>query len=128
MATSVGPYHMNFKLKISAVLLATSLVGCQTTTKPLYHYGSYQNNVYSHFKNEDSTVLKEIEELEATLAKTSNGVTQIAPGVNAHLGFLYLQSGQPETGLKYLLEEKRLYPESSKFIDFLVSNIKEGKK
>lgn len=111
-------------LLVVAMSIAT-LTGCQAT-KPLYHYGSYQNNVYEHFKNEDSTVTQEIDALEKTISDSSRQKLPVAPGVYAHLGFLYLQSGQRDTGISYLHKEKQLYPESAKYIDFLLKNAKAG--
>lgn len=109
---------------IVAISIAT-LTGCETT-KPLYHYGSYQTNVYEHFKNEDSAVAEQIEDLEKTIRDSNRKKLQVGPGIYAHLGYLYLQSGQRDTGLGYLQKEKQLYPESAKYIDFLLKNAKAG--
>jgi hypothetical protein len=111
-------------LLIVAITIAT-LAGCQST-KPLYHYGSYQDNVYEHFKNEDSAVTEQIEALEKTIRDSNRNKLQVGPGIYAHLGYLYLQSGQRDTGLGYLQKEQQLYPESAKFIDFLLKNAKAG--
>lgn len=116
---------MDVKILLAAALSVAALSGCQST-KPLYHYGSYQTNVYEHFKNEDSTVPEQIEALEKTIRETNRNKLQVGPGIYAHLGFLYLQSGQRDTGLGYLQKEKQLYPESTQFIDFLLKNAKAG--
>lgn len=116
---------MDVKLMLVAALSVAALSGCQST-KPLYHYGSYQTNVYEHFKNEDSSVTEQIETLEKTISESSRNKLQVGPGLYAHLGFLYLQSGQRDTGLSYLQKEKQLYPESTQFIDFLLKNAKAG--
>ncbi len=116
---------MDVKLMLVAALSVAALSGCQST-KPLYHYGSYQTNVYEHFKNEDSSVTEQIETLEKTISESGRNKLQVGPGLYAHLGFLYLQSGQRDTGLSYLQKEKQLYPESTRFIDFLLKNAKAG--
>lgn len=116
---------MDVKIMLAAALSVAALSGCQST-KPLYHYGSYQTNVYEHFKNEDSSVTEQIEALEKTISETNRNKLQVGPGIYAHLGFLYLQSGQRDTGLDYLQKEKQTYPESSQFIDFLLKNAKAG--
>ncbi len=116
---------MDVKIMLAAALSVAALSGCQST-KPLYHYGSYQTNVYEHFKNEDSSVTEQIEALEKTISETNRNKLQVGPGIYAHLGFLYLQSGQRDTGLGYLQKEKQLYPESTQFIDFLLKNAKAG--
>lgn len=117
---------MNAKGLICLSLSFAALVGCQTK-KPLYHYGSYQSNLYEHFKNEDSAVTKEIDDIEKTIAETATNQLKVAPGIYAHLGFLYIQSGQVDTGLGHLVKEKELYPESTKYIDFLLNNAKAVK-
>lgn len=116
---------MDVKIMLAAALSVAALSGCQST-KPLYHYGSYQTNLYEHFKNEDSSVTEQIEALEKTISETNRNKLQVGPGIYAHLGFLYLQSGQRDTGLGYLQKEKQTYPESSQFIDFLLKNAKAG--
>ena len=79
-------------LKFLAVVVAVAtLSGCQTT-KPLYHYGAYQDAVYAHFKNEDSSVTQEIEALEQTISQSAAKNLQVGPGLHAHLGFLYIEN------------------------------------
>jgi hypothetical protein len=119
------PISKALKLVAFVVAVAT-LSGCQTT-KPLYNYGAYQDTVYAHFKNEDSSVTQEIDALEKTIAKSAAKNLPVAPGVNAHLGYLYIESGQMDLGVAYLRKEKALYPESAQFIDFLLKNAKAGK-
>jgi hypothetical protein len=123
--SAVTPIAMTQKL-LAVVVTVAALSGCQTT-KPLYHYGSYQDIVYTHFKNEDSSVTQEIDVLEKTIAKSAAKNLQVGPGLNAHLGYLYIESGQMDKGVAYLRQEKALYPESAQFIDFLLKNAKAGK-
>lgn len=117
---------MNLKFFTVLAVLVATLSGCQST-KPLYHYGSYQTNVYAHFKNEDSAVTEEIGALEQTIAQSAAKKLAVGPGLYAHLGYLYIESGQKDTGIAYLLKEKQLYPESAQYIDFLLKNAKAGK-
>lgn len=117
---------MNLKFLAVVAVAVVTLSGCQST-KPLYNYGSYPDNVYKHFKNEDSSVTQEIEALEKTISQSAAKNLQVGPGLNAHLGFLYIESGQTDTGIAYLQKEKALYPESAQFIDFLLKNAKAGK-
>jgi hypothetical protein len=117
---------MKLKFLAGVAVVVVTLSGCQST-KPLYNYGSYQDNVYKHFKNEDSSVTQEIEALEKTISQSAAKNLQVGPGLHAHLGFLYIESGQTDTGIAYLQKEKALYPESAQFIDFLLKNAKAGK-
>jgi hypothetical protein len=125
MAATVRKPGMDAKILLFAALSVAVLSGCQST-KPLYHYGSYQTNLYEHFKNEDTAIPEQIEALEKTIRDSGRNKLQVGPGLYAHLGFLYLQSGQRDTGLSYLQKEKQLYPESARFIDFLLKNARAG--
>lgn len=126
MATAVRPQVIKLQLFAVVAVAVATLSGCETT-RPLYHYGSYQDNLYTHFKNEDASVNREIAALEKTIAESSARNLQVGPGLHAHLGFLYIESGQVDTGIAYLHKEKALYPESARFIDFLLKNAKAGK-
>lgn len=117
---------MKSTLAWCAALSCLVLTGCQTT-KPLYHYGSYQSNLYQHFNQEETGVPEQIEQLELTIQQAAKKQLNVAPGIYAHLGYLYLQVGQVDTGLTYLTKEKELYPESATFIDFLLKNAKAVK-
>ena len=45
----------------------------------------------------------------------------IAPGIHAHLAMLYFESGNGSEGIQHFELEKQLYPESTHYIDFLIS-------
>lgn len=109
----------------AVVMVIAMLSGCEST-RPLYHYGAYQDRVYTHFKNEDASVTKDIEVLEKAIAKSAAKNLPVGPGLYAHLGYLYIESGQMEAGFAYLRKEKALYPESAHYIDFLLKNAKAG--
>lgn len=113
-------------LRSSWIVAAVVLGGCQTT-KPMYHYGSYQSNLYQMFKNENSSVPKQIDDLEKAIAETDHRQQAVGPGMYAHLGYLYIQAGQTDTGFAYLEKEKQLYPESTTYMDLLLKNARGAK-
>ncbi len=117
---------MNRNYVALVVLAVTSLAGCQTT-QPLYNFGSYQHNLYQHFKNEDSSVNEQIAALEKTVQQAAAKNQKVGPGIHAHLGYLYMESGQKELGMAALQQEKALYPESAHFMNFLLNNAKATK-
>ncbi|NOU51149.1 DUF4810 domain-containing protein [Pseudoalteromonas sp. JBTF-M23] len=104
---------------LSAILLS----GCDST-KPLYYYGTYSQNLYDYFKADEVPVSEQINELEQTVQMAQSRGVAIAPGIMAHLGYLYLLEGNSEQGLRYLEQEKKRYPESARYIDFLINNTK----
>lgn len=126
MAARVKPQVPKLKLLLLAALAAAALSGCQST-RPLYHYGAYQDHLYAHFKNEDAAPALQIEALQKTIAQSAAKQLQVGPGLYAHLGYLYLETGQRDTGIAYLEKEKALYPESGRYIDFLLKNARASK-
>lgn len=107
-------------------LLALPLCGCLATGNPdTYRWGSYQQQLWLHFKGEDPTA--QIQALEADLEQTRARGERVPPGVSAHLGLLYGQVGQDDRMAQGLQQEKALFPESTGFMDRLLSRMK-GRK
>ncbi|KKB00698.1 DUF4810 domain-containing protein, partial [Avibacterium paragallinarum] len=52
----------------------------------------------------------------------------VAPGAHAHMGLLLVQSGQLDAARQQFLEEKKLFPESSSYINFLMKNKVNGEQ
>lgn len=112
--------------RTTAALLALPLCGCLATANPdTYRWGSYQQQLWLHFKGEDPTA--QIQALEADMQQTRARGERVPPGVNAHLGLLYGQVGQDDRMAQGLQQEKTLFPESTGFMDRLLSGMK-GKK
>jgi hypothetical protein len=108
---------------ILGVLLLLSLVGCAGSPKPLYYWGSYQNQVYGHLKGEKSPE-EQIDKLEEDIEKAASRNMPLPPGFQAHLAILYGNTGNSEKMRRNLEAEKQQYPESSTFMDFLLKKFK----
>ncbi|WP_374626110.1 DUF4810 domain-containing protein [Pandoraea sp.] len=116
---------MNFKFAsgraaVAAVLGGALLTGCATPPKPLYDWESYQPQVYEYFKGESKEA--QIVALERDLEKIKAANNAAPPGYHAHLGLLYASVGKPDKMVEEFLTEKRLFPESAGYIDFLLKN------
>ncbi len=107
-------------LLISFAFILT-VTGCKTT-EPLYYYGDYTTAVYSYLKAEDTTLEEQISALEKTIELAAANGRNIAPGVHAHLGMLYFETGNPQLGASHFEQEKQLFPESSHYIEFLLNS------
>jgi len=95
------------------------LAGCATPYQPLYYWGSYQTQVYGHFKGEKGPE-EQIQALEETRQKARAEGKQLPPGFQAHLAMLYGQTGRSDRLVENLEAEKAQFPESSTFMDFLL--------
>lgn len=104
--------------------LATLLLlgGCVSQPKPLYHWGSYQQQVYEHFRNENTSPQEQIAALEAGLQLARSSGQTPAPGLHAHLGMLYAETGKADQVRQQFESEKSLFPESAVYMDFLLRN------
>lgn len=101
------------------------LSGCKTTG-PQYHYGQYTSTVYHYFKADQSTLEEQISALEEAVQTAEAKSKPIAPGIHAHLGMLYFEAGNNDLGEAHFNKEKTLFPESTKYLDFLLSSAKEA--
>lgn len=105
-------------------LLCLSLLGgCATRQPPLYYWGSYQTQVYGHFRSEKSPE-EQIQALEKDREKSLAAGQALPPGFRAHLAMLYGNSGQSDQMIANLDAEKTQFPESSTFVDFLLKKFK----
>jgi hypothetical protein len=87
----------------------------------MYYYGAYSKAVYSYFKADEIPVSQQISILQEVIAQASGKGKPVAPGVHAHLGMLYFESGNHDLGINHFEQEKALFPESTAYIDFLIN-------
>jgi hypothetical protein len=52
----------------------------------------------------------------------------VPPGFHAHLGMLYSIAGKSDQMVAQFEDEKKLFPESATYMDFLLAKVKKGDK
>ncbi|MCU1740867.1 MULTISPECIES: DUF4810 domain-containing protein [Pseudomonas] len=102
------------------------LAGCAPQVKTLYQWEGYQPQVYQYFNGEAKEA--QVEALEADLQKIKATNRAAPPGYHAHLGMLYGSLGKDDQMVQQFQTEKALFPESTAYMDFLLSNAKKGIK
>lgn len=113
------------KKLLALTFLGALLAGCKTT-EPQYYYGEYNVAVYSYFKSDSVTLEEQISLMNQVIEQAEAIGKPVAPGVHAHLGMLYFETGNESQGLSHFEIEKNLFPESTQYIDFLISSAKGG--
>lgn len=115
-------------IKSAGMLLALAaglaLSGCASAPKTMYGWDGYQPQVYQHFKGESPD--QQIAAMEKALETMSAKGQSAPPGFHAHLGMLYSVSGKPDQVVAQFEDEKKLFPESAVYMDFLLAKTKQG--
>ncbi|MBB4593632.1 DUF4810 domain-containing protein [Xanthomonas cannabis] len=105
------------KLWVGAFVLI-ALTACAHQSTSLYQWGSYQDQVYSHFKG--GSPEQQIQALEKDLQVMQSSNKSAPPGLRVHLGMLYAETGNDGKAQENLIAEKAHYPESTTYVDLLM--------
>lgn len=103
------------------IALAITLGGCKSAPKTMYQWEGYQPQVYQHFKGESPEQQITILEKDLEIIRSKGGTPP--PGYHAHLGMLYSMIGKTDQMIDQFQIEKKLFPESSTYIDFLLKKV-----
>lgn len=112
-------------MKFFSILLSSLLcVGCATAPS-LYQWEDYQPQVYAYLKDDGKSKEEQILKLEKGLQKIQAHGKSVPPGYHAHLGLLYYEVGRGAEAAQQFQTEKTLFPESTKYMDFLLNKIQK---
>lgn len=110
---------------LGVLLLSAVMTGCATKPAAMYQWERYQSNVDAHFRANKLSPDAQAQLMEADLQKIKAGGGVIPPGYQAHLGLLYGQQGRLDQFAQQMQAEKKQFPESETFMDFLLRNFKK---
>lgn len=103
---------------LSTVATVTFLVACKSTDTNTYHWGNYDDVVYSYYNAEGDFARQEAD-LNKIITDAKAAGKPIPPGVYGHLGLVLLKQGKRSEANLSFQEEQKLYPESTKFMQYL---------
>ena len=103
------------------LLCILGLFGC-AQKGGLYSWGNYEAQTYNYYKGEspEAQVLALEKQMNEAKAKGQN----LPPGFHAHLALLYEKTGKPNEMRAMFEAEKKLYPESSTYINNVLNGFK----
>lgn len=104
---------------VLAGMAAALLAGCASRPQPIYYWGNFQEHQYAYFKGEKGPE-DGILGLEKIREEARAKGRPVPPGLQAHLGLLYGQTGRTDLLEQHLLAEQQQFPESSAYLDFLL--------
>lgn len=103
-------------------LVTVLMTGCQSPD--VYHWGHYENLVYMMYAKPDKVPPDiQAQKLEEDMRQAVAKKKPVPPGVHAHLGMLYFQLGKPNSAREQFVLEKTQFPESTVFVDRMLSNL-----
>jgi len=104
-----------------ALLLGT--VGCGSS---LYRWGKYEQFLYDmHLNPGKADPPTQVALLSEQIEETRVKDQRVPPGLHAHLGYMYVLVGDMPAATEQFEMEKASYPESTVFIDGLLSRMKK---
>ncbi len=113
--------------RLAAIAGAAALVGCAQQPKPLYHWEAYQRQLYEHLKGDSSGPEEQLRVLLAQAEKARANGAALPPGFRAHLGMLYIQTGRVDEARRHFEAERAAFPESTRYMEFLLARMEPSK-
>lgn len=120
-----GPLRLHSAAAVALVVLALAATSSCVSDKSLYSWGHYEDSVYRVCHGADTFDLaKDVQLLSQEIDRAHAEGRRVAPGIHAHLGYLYYVSGNTGAAIEHFIAEKQLYPESATFIDGMLARTK----
>jgi len=107
-------------LTVAAGLL---LIGCAAPAKPLYVWDTFPRMQYDALLREGVSPEQQIQAMEAQAERARGANAALPPGFRAHLGLLYLDTGNAGGARAMWEAEKGTFPESRPFMDRLLERL-----
>ena len=105
--------------------LALSLSACVQAPPALYYWGSYEAQLHAMYAEPGKIPPEQqLQALEADLERSKAMNAIPGPGIHAHLGYLYFQIGDTAQARLAFETEKRLFPESTTYMDRLIARLR----
>jgi hypothetical protein len=109
------------------VIAATLLTGGCAAPVQMYHWPDYQRNVYDYMKGEAANPAEQLQRMSKQVDAASVAGRPLPPGFRAHVAMLQIQLGQYAEAKQQFEAEKTAFPESAKYMDFLLKQMSEKK-
>lgn len=108
-----------------AAALLLSLPSCGSYQK-LYSWHTYENASYVYYKTHSQESEEALLKSYCQLIEKQYGQRKaVPPGIYAEYGYLLIKKGEVDEGLEALEEEKKLYPESTPFVNRIIEQLKK---
>lgn len=101
------------------------MIGC-AASEPLYYWGDYEELIYQMYIEPGAAdSATQVAKLKEDINKASTAGKPVPPGLHAHLGYMYFLQSDTHAAVLEFEMEKKLFPESTKFVDGLMGRLKK---
>lgn len=112
-------------MKNIIVLTASLLLLGGCASKKIYYWGEYEELIYNQYSNPGKAAPEvQILAMESDIQKAQGIGLPLPPGFYAHLGYLYLQTGNVGKAKYGFASEKQKFPESAVMMDRFLKKLK----
>ena len=113
--------------QIALTLMLVLLAACASKDNALYQWDAYQDQVYEGFQIESGNTSpdKQLQKLEEEMQKAAAKGKALPPGYQAHMGYLYFQTGQLNKAAAAFEAEKKQFPESTVYMNLVLAKLKQ---
>ncbi|WP_237386855.1 DUF4810 domain-containing protein [Xenorhabdus sp. Sc-CR9] len=118
---------MSSMKKTGMLLGILLLAGCVKAPKTLYVWGDYQPTLYQYYQQDKTGPQEQLQALQKVIEQAKAKDKPVPPGLHAQMGLLYSKTGNIEDAFQQFDIEKKLFPESAPYMDFLLSKNKGAK-
>jgi len=120
---------MHMTLWRTLTLVGIFLIAGCATNKDIYYWGNYEELIHaSYMKPGSADSTTQIEKLNTDIQKSEALGKRIAPGIYAHLGFLYALEGKDSQSKAAFRQEEALYPESTVWIEGMLNRARQNEE
>lgn len=106
---------------------AVMLTGCAQAPTQMYHWQDYQRNVYDYLKQDSANPEEQLQRMTVQADAARVAGKRLPPGFHAHVAMLQIQLGQYDEAKKQFEAEKVDFPESARYMEFLMKQMNEKK-
>ncbi len=107
---------------IGIMVLSVACMGC--ATKQLYHWGSYEDDLYATYKSPENG--KEFQEtLRQIIDKSEKRGQTVPPGICAEYGFCLYTEGRLDEAVGWFEKEREAWPEAAVLMNTLIRNVSQ---
>ncbi|OIQ15955.1 MAG: hypothetical protein BM556_16810 [Bacteriovorax sp. MedPE-SWde] len=120
---------MNFRKLFLIASAFVFLSSCAQLSSSKLYWGNYSNTLYNLKKNPNkATLVAHKSELQRIIEKSKELNILAPPGIQAELGFMYLNEGNKDLGIGLINSESETYPESKFFMSKIYQQVKTKRK